>query len=430
MNHKRRAERLALVRGEHTLIVGVDIAKHKHWACIMDGLTELPVGSPFAFQNTKEGFQRLLDQIERALKHSGAVRVVVGMEPTGHYWKPLATFLQDRGVTVVTVSPLHVKRAKEFDDNSPTKYDKKDAWVIARRVHDGDFCLPYLPQGVYADLRVLTQARAEIHVNRNQALNQLHAILDEYFPEFFQVFANPLGLAATCALRRFPFPSDVLAHSTEEIAQALSEATHGRIGMKQAAQLRQAASRSVGVKYALEAAGLRLQQRLDDLAFYQSQLEKIEAAMAKALEETGVGEYLTSVPGMSVVAAASFLGETGDLARYDTWRQVRNLAGYGLKENSSGQHSGRTRITKRGRSGLRRLLYQASMVLVVRNPQFKALFNHFKTRKMNPLKGKQALVAISCKLIRVLFTLARKRCTYDPAVVLGEFRTTQLGIAA
>lgn len=430
MNHKARAQKLSLVRGNHTLIIGVDIAKKNHWACMMDGQTELPVGSPFAFQNTREGFWRLVALVTKAKERTGASRVVVGMEPSGHYWKALAAFLREQAVTVVTVSPLHVKRSKEIDDNSPTKSDRKDAWVIARRVNDGDFFTPYLPEGVYADLRVLTQTREQQRAKLNQSQNQLCALLDEYFPEFTSVFADPLGQAAYYVLTHAPFPSDIVALRLEELWRGMSHASNGRVGRKRAAQLQAAATLSIGVKYGLDAVRLRLRQCLAEIDFWLEQLHATEGAMADALQQTGLAPYLLSVPGVGVVTAASLLGESGDLTRYEDWRQLRKLAGYNLKENSSGQMNGRTHITKRGRPGLRRLLYQAAMVLVAKNLQFKALYQHLKTRKENPLKGKQALVAIACKLLRVLFTLACKKRCYDSAVVLGDFRSTQLGLAA
>jgi len=430
MNHKLRSKRVQLVRSGHTLIIGVDIAKHKHWACIMDGPAEQQVGSPFAFQNTRDGFTRLLGQIGKAQQRTGADRVIVGMEPTGHYWKALATFLRQQGITVVTVSPVHVKRAKEFDDNSPTKNDRKDAWVIARRVNDADFFDPYLPEGVYAELRELTQSRRQQKGKLNQALNQLRALFDQFFPEFTQVFADPLGLAASHLLRHYPFPVDILTLAPERLAKELSKASKGRVGIKRARQIQELAQDSIALRNGLRAARLRLSQCLAELAFCAGQIDAIEAAMGEALAETGMGPYLLSVPGVGLVTAASFLGESGDLRRYDDWRQVRKLAGLNLKENSSGGKQGRTRITKRGRPGLRSLLYQASLVIVTRNPQLKALFQHLKTRKDNPLKPKQALVAISCKLLRVLYTLVTKKRYYSPEAVLGEFRTIQLGLAA
>lgn len=100
----QRAKKLALVRGERTLVVGVDIAKRKHWACVVDGFTELPVSGPFPFQNSRDGFNRLLGQIARAKEKTGATRVMVGMEPTGHYWKPLAWYLRQADLTVVIVN--------------------------------------------------------------------------------------------------------------------------------------------------------------------------------------------------------------------------------------------------------------------------------------------------------------------------------------
>lgn len=431
MQMEQRAKKLALVRSEHTLVVGVDIAKRRHWASIVDGRTELPIGSPFRFQNSSEGFSRLLGQINRAKEQTGATRAVVGMEPTGHYWKPLAWHLRQAGFTVVLVNPAHVKRSKELDDNSPAKSDRKDTWVIAQLVMQGRFFEVYLPNGVYAELRGLAQARQQHRTKLNAALNQLQAVLDEFFPEYTEVFANLLGQASLYVLQHRPLPPDVLAVPVEKLAGELRAASNGRVGLKRAQKLQEAARRSVGVPYGQAAARLRLRQILQEVAFWKERLTETETAMAEALEKTGLARYLLSVPGVGVVSAATFLGEVGDLTRYEDWRQLRKLAGYNLTENTSGERSrSRTPISKRGRPGLRHVLYQMAMTAAAKNREFRALYEHFKTRPHNPLKGKQALVALACKLLRVLFTLAKRQCTYDPAKALGAWRAEQLGIAA
>ena len=71
--------------------------------------------------------------------------VIVGMEPTGHYWMNLAQYLRGQDILAVLVNPLHVKESKELDDNSPTKNDTKDAWVIAQLVKDGRYAVPLAP---------------------------------------------------------------------------------------------------------------------------------------------------------------------------------------------------------------------------------------------------------------------------------------------
>lgn len=133
----QKAQKLSLVYG-NVLLVGVDVAKKKHFARIHSQIG-LDSVKPFQFHNNREGFHRLLSKICEAQSKEKADRVVVGMEPTGHYWKPLARFLQEHGYTVVIVNPYHVKKSKELEDNTQTKSDRKDAGIIVQLVKEGRF---------------------------------------------------------------------------------------------------------------------------------------------------------------------------------------------------------------------------------------------------------------------------------------------------
>lgn len=106
------------------------------------------------------------------------------------------------------------------------------------------------------------------------------------------------------------------------------------------------------------------------------------------------------------------------------------LAGYNLVEDSSGKNKSGTRISKRGRKSLRALLYRMSMVMVAKNNEIKPLFDYLKKRNNNPFKGKQALIVIAKKIIAIIFTLLKNQTTYNPDLVLGEFRKEQLRLAA
>lgn len=423
-----KAKKKALVTGS-VIVVGVDIAKKKHWARIYNQVG-LDVVKPFSFQNTKDGFYRLVSKIMEAKQKEQTKRVVIGMEPTGHYWKPLAWFLQQQGYPVVMVNPYHVKRSKELDDNSPSKTDRKDAGTIASLVQQGRFLTCILPHGVYAELRNLYTAREQERQKLNAALNRLRAFLDEYFPEFPMVFKNLLGMAAWWLLRHFPLPQDILSLRLEELTEYLKAASNYRVGAKRAKVLQEAAKNSIGVTTGLIGAKIKLSVILDEIEFFNNQLQRIEAALAEALEATGLAPYLLSIPGIGVITAAGFLAEVGDLGRYQHWRQLQKLAGLNLVEESSGQKKGTRTISKRGRCGLRNLLYQASLVLVAKNKEFKALYHYLLTRSENPLHKKQALIAVSLKLLRVMFTLGRKKRFYDPQKALGNYRMAQLQQAA
>ncbi len=109
-----------------TLIIGVDIAKFKHVARAQN-FRGIEFGSPCYFENTKEKFQYFLDWIYQLKQKHEMHQVIVGMEPTGHYWFNLAHILKEKGIKFLAVNPLYVKKTKELDDNSPTKNHMKDA---------------------------------------------------------------------------------------------------------------------------------------------------------------------------------------------------------------------------------------------------------------------------------------------------------------
>lgn len=425
-----RVRKLQVVRSAHTLIVGIDVAKNSHWACIMDGKTELMVGSSFCFKNSREGFERLLNVVANAKKKTGATSVVFGVEPTGHYWKPLAEFLKRAKMNLVTVNPYHVKRRKEFDDNSPAKNDRKDAWLVARLVQEASFFAVHLFEGVYAELRNLTQLRHQHRIRLNSLMNQVQAVLDECFPEYCDVFTKLLGQASLYLLTHRAFPVDVLGVSVEQLASELKSVTKSRVGLKRVLKLREAASRSIGVTEGLEASRLRLKHLLQEAQYVSSMIDEVEAAMAEALESTGLAKYLLSIPGIGVVIAASLLGEIGNPERFEDWRQIRKLAGLNLADNSSGERNGRVHISKRGRPVLRSTLFMAAISLIRSNAEFRDLYNHFRTRSHNPLQAKQALMAVANKFLRVIWSLCSRQDVWDASKALGEIRQQQLRSAA
>ena len=117
---------------------------------------------------------------------------------------------------------------------------------------------------------------------------------------------------------------------------------------------------------------------------------------------------------------ASFCICLGDSKRLTSPRQIQKLAGLSLRENSSGKHKGQTTISKRGRSKLRAVLFNAAIPLIATNPEFKSLHEYYTTRANNPLKKKQSVIAISCKLIRVFYAILANGVTYDAQKMLSD----------
>jgi transposase len=425
MKHNQRILRIT----ENTLVVGADIAKETHVARGID-FRGLELGKECVFQNDQGGLSKLVSWMKELQRQYAKTDVIFGIEPTGHYWFALAEFLRNEGIKLVVVNPHHVNRSKELEDNSPTKNDYKDAKVIADLVRNGKYSEPHLPTGVYADMRILMNLREKIMQNFGQTQRRIQNWLDRFFPEYQQVFKDWEGKASLITLREFPVPQEIVTLGSFAIVERWKQNVKRAIGMKRADKLVQVAKASIGMQEGLRAAKLELKALLEQYDMFDRQLKDIMAQVEGLLEIVPGTEEMLTIPGVAIVTLAGFLAEVGDLQGYEHGQQIIRLAGFNLKENSSGKKKGKSTITKRGRSRLRALLFRAVMPMVAKNAEFKALHQHFTKRSSNPLKKKQSLVALCGKLIRVLYTLGTKRIHYNPENVLGPVRQSQLQMVA
>jgi hypothetical protein len=131
------------------------------------------------FNNTREGFQTLLWQVEAVRVQHGLKQVVFGMEPTANYHKPLGEFLINQEQQVVLVSPEAVKQNRPLLDGRWNKHDGKDCANIADLMCQGK-CLFYeYPSSELRDLRNLLSLNRKLKQHRRR--NPQFANLDTAF---------------------------------------------------------------------------------------------------------------------------------------------------------------------------------------------------------------------------------------------------------
>lgn len=412
---------------ENTLVIGIDIAKHKHFACAVDDRGRV-LQKSFPIVQSRAGFEGFYERL-LALKVAHEKQdILVGFEPTGHYWMNLAAFLTHYGIPFVMVNPMHVNRSKELDDNLQTKNDQKDALVIARLMRDGRFSYPRHLEGVEAELRNGATVRSKIQEDLNALQNRIIRWLDRFFPEFTQVFKN-FGKMAYAVLEKTPLPMDIQGKIPEELLFLYRQVD----GMKsphlpKAKQLVEVASHSIGLTKGLVMARFEIATLISQVKLMQAQLDELTAQLSELAKQMTDYDYLASVPGIGDVTIVELLSEVGSFTQYAHPRQLIKLAGLTLRENSSGKHTGQKRISKRGRRKLRALLFRVMMPLIQHNPAFKALHKHYTTRTQNPLRKKQSIVVLCGKLLKILHALCNKKTYFNAEQMMNDF--TQLQTAA
>lgn len=393
---------------QKVLIATVDGGKDKHY-----GFYRYPDGTEckaFDFWNNGRGFQEFWERILSAARLRGLEEIIVGFESTGPYMEPLVQFLRSKeGVRLVQVNPMHTKRLKELSGNSPLKTDRKDPKVIADIIELGHALTVVIPEGPAADLRRLTQGRERTIASRTRLFNQLQCLLAISFPEFLQVMGDVKTASAQHLLRHYPTAQDIVTLGEPALAAVLRKISRGKIREDRARALVEAASQSVGVQAGRSSMLLEIGLMLDTIGTYDRFIDRVEAEMTRHLEQIPYSRVILSLKGIGPITAAGLIGEVGDFTKFRTISEVMKLAGLDLYEVSSGKHRGKLHISKRGRPLIRKLLYLASLSAVRKSGTMHEWYQRALGRGM---KKTMALVAVSRKLLGVIFALVRDHSVY------------------
>jgi transposase len=391
-----------------SLIVTIDIGKGTHY-----GYFRAPDGAevePFEFYTSRKSFNKFYHKMRRFADSQGLKEITVGFESTGPYGEPLFHYLKDKPVKLVQINPMHTKRIKELTGNSPNKTDRKDPRVIADVITLGHVLTVVIPKQAAAEMRRLSFARQRSIKKYIAATNQLNDLVYILFPEFTKIFKDITCKSAMHLLGRHPLPEDIVAIEPAVLASMLKKISRGRISADKAAQLHAAAQHSVGIKEGRQAMCLEISQLIDEIRMHMQFIEQCEHQMRQGLKQIDYSSSLLSIKGLSVVTVAGLIGEVGDFRQFKTISEITKLAGLDLYEISSGKHQkGKRRISKRGRPLMRKLLFFAALNTVKAGG---IMHDHYQQMLQRGMKKIKALVAISRKLLAIIFALVRDHSVY------------------
>ena len=131
---------------------------------------------------------------------------------------------------------------------------------------------------------------------------------------------------------------------------------------------------------------------------------------------------MRKIKGIGLKTVAVIIAELGDLNKYNHPSQVIKMAGLSLIEHSSGKFKGQTKISKRGRSELRKALYLVMVGMVKNNKAFSKFHKYYTTRVKNQLEKKESIIVLCRKLLRIIYTIVTKELEYDEEKLLKDVK--------
>jgi transposase len=143
------------------------------------------------------------------------------------------------------------------------------------------------------------------------------------------------------------------------------------------------------------------------ITLLDKQLKEIEALIIKHInsnqEVKQKTENICKIKGLGILTVAIIIAETNGFILFENSRQLVSYAGYDIVENQSGNRKGKTKISKKGNSRIRRALFMPAFCAVTyKQKPFVNLFE--RTFKKHSIKMK-SYVAVQKKLLTTFYAL-------------------------
>ncbi len=376
------------------LYLGIDVGKNRHSVALVSrqmieaGKPGKKHRQPFTVPNTRQGFVALLERIEAEAARSHdpdtQIHVHVLLERTGHYGNALIQFLQEQNCQVYRTQPR-----KRYGRD---KTDARDAATLAMLLYNQveisiqpadplPTIRPLVPPTELARrLRGLVRHRYELVGEVVQRKNKLTALLDELFPEFVSVIADPNSQSALALRTAYPTPELIAGASLEELCAARATAYPT---VAQLQDLQAKARATIGTKDPARLSTAMIEQRqliaeLQMLLRHRSELDgKIEELIATSRE----GTILRSL-GIGPTQAATLLAGIGHISNFPSAAHFRSYVGWAPRRRQTGSTFDTDDLPPGGNKLLKHTMYMITLAAIRREP-WKARYEALVERKCN-----------------------------------------------
>jgi transposase len=411
------ADKIRGIPLDRILCVSLDIHKYFHVVMIHNALGEI-VTPTFEIDIFQTGVDQLCQATDEAIARTKAQIVLMGMEPTGHYFENLARHLLGRHQPVTLVNSYSVKLNRSQQMMNYEKTDDIDTASIGDLLRRGEGT-PFRPtQGIYLPLQQLDRVRLAKVKMRTMLQNQIIGHLDRAFPglllignaakeRYSPLFATSLWECKTLQrlVRVCPNPRELAKMSPQMLVEAFH--TH-QYALRHSTAAKIVAYANKVLLPDPDLLAIRCELLHHDLEL----LEEIERHIARLAERSCAllreTPYLiwTKIKGLSDIQIASLAAAIGDPTNYDYAAQVFRRSGLVPGRNDSGtrQRKGKGKgITKVGDVYLRRALTNVTFTLIIHQPVLHKYYNHLKQSKPTGV----ARVATTRRTIGILWAILR-----------------------
>jgi len=400
------------LKGYKMYYVGIDVAKEKHYVCILNDAGEYAV-KPFWIYTDIIGLRRLIKQFgDLSLDNDD---FIIGIESTGAYSENLYEYITDSDYEVVLLNSYQTAKYRDFSTAKKIKNDTIDAYVIAELLSTGRYKQSHISNEAYHSLKVLGRAKKSLMDKIKTIKREISTVMATVNPEITKVFPNIFTKTALEVIKVYPTATDIAQATPKKLTRLFRHIKGNNFSEDKAKFLIDLANTSVYAGRACKARASLLSSYIRVLELYCQERTQIEAEI-KILMTTEIDaldntvENLKSIPGVSDKTISAILGECGDLRRFDSAKAFIGYLGLYPTQYQSGNSLSVGRLAKRGIPIAKHALYMAAVGSVLHNPQLSKIF---RDKISSGKSKKEALIIIAKKIAAIMYSITKHNKPYE-----------------
>jgi len=398
--------------------VGIDVAKEKHYVCILDDTNEFAV-KPFWIYSDVLGLRELLNRLADISLNNDDF--IIGVESTGAFSENLYEYITDAHYKVILLNSYQTAKYRDFSTMRKIKNDAIDAYVIAELLFSNKYKESHISSDDYHSLKVLGRLKRSLDDKIKTIKREVSTVMATVNPEITLVFKNIFTKTALQIIKAYPTAVDIQKATPKKLTRLFRHIQGNNFNDEKAKYLIELAKSSIYAGRANESRALMIKTNIKILELLCQEKLQIEAQI-NALIESGISkeldapiENLKSIPGVADKTIAAILGECGDLRRFSSAKALIGYLGLYPTQYQSGNSLSVGRLAKRGIPIAKHALYMAAVSSVLHNDELRKIFRD----KVSAGKSKkEALIIISKKLATIMYSIFKYNTPYNAKRVL------------
>ncbi|MEM7792197.1 MAG: transposase [Verrucomicrobiota bacterium] len=403
-------------QSESVLNISFDVSKERlYYYSELPGPGNSTDQIKHAISNRNQAVIQELSKLQELALKRGFEGIRVICEPTGGFERRLLRLARKQGHRTAYVNGESVHKLQVVESNDANKTDIKDPKTILLLAKLGKTLKHLNLSGSWLVLREYNVRYERLEVQMIELKNRIYRILRHLFCEIS--FKKDWLFGSEAALKfcqSYGFnPYRMLSCGEKRVATRLK-----KLGLKNNTIRRLPEDARISVLQEIDPNLIAFLE--EDFRMEYAALKRCQEQMARAREAMiGLLDQLISEGQVRIQPAkglispfmlARLMAETGPLDDFKNSRQLLRYGGLNLRQKQSGNFDGQTRLSKKGRPLIRKLLNQAIIARVTK----KALFGQYYHEKKDAgMIGPKAMVAVARKFLKMLFGLHHSQSSFE-----------------